>query len=556
MALQDKQIFTLVNDAAYEALGNKDITAKDTGSLVSLGDKILSSETDTEAFYKSLTNRIGRTVIAVRAFEIENRSVMRDEMEWGIVYQKISYRMRNAVENPSWNTNNSDPFDVVPQTEVVQKLFSVLGTFSYEDSIPDYQLFTAFTSESTMGAFISGIYTNMYNAMKLAEANTANLAVNTYMAGALTSGKKPMARNLLAEYMALGNKPAFNSIDAAMRDAEFLKFATKEINDTVKQMQAPSMLFNAEGIARQTTKDKMVVEVLGKFASATASYLEADTYHNELVKLPRYEEVAYWQAPGPEFRFETASEIDVQHKNVNDGKAVNQRGIIAFVHDYDAVASVMYRRRSRSIYNPRAERFNIFEKADKGYAVDLSENGVVFYVSLTDSGYRPDDGGHYPDDGGGHIPEGPDDGGNTRWLDPFGTVADYNLKAFQPLKTNIAASHTIEDGNDFRLPTVIANCIFCQDYAKDFVLNKETIFKFDEHGVSSTSDKFRLLVSNEPYLVNDSPEGKTITAWTYTPVYDSDGIDQFGMKRNGTDTDGVFWRDKINEILARVYHIK
>ena len=380
MAFTVNQIHLMVNDAAKESLGDKAIAVKDTGTLVSLGEQVFDSSKDKEAFYKTLTNRIGRTVIAIRQFEIANRSVMRDEMEWGVIYQKISYKLRNAVENPSWNTTTqADPFDVEPQTEVVQKLFSVMGTYSYEDSIPDYQLYTAFSGESQMGAFISGIYTNMYNALKLAEANTANLAVNTYMAGALKSTKPTMARNLLSEYNTKYTKTL--TVDAALVDIDFLKFASKEINDTVKEMQAPSSIFNAEGVPRQTTKDKMVVEVLGKFASATASYLQADTYHKELVELPRYEEVAYWQAPGTSYAFADVSTIDVQHAKIAEGAEVKQSGIIAFVHDYDAVASVIYRRRSNSIYNPRAERFNIFEKADKGYAVDLSENGVVFYLA-------------------------------------------------------------------------------------------------------------------------------------------------------------------------------
>lgn len=380
MAFTVNQIHLMVNDAAKESLGDKAIAVKDTGTLVSLGEQVFDSSKDKEAFYKTLTNRIGRTVIAIRQFEIANRSVMRDEMEWGVIYQKISYKLRNAVENPSWNTTTqADPFDVEPQTEVVQKLFSVMGTYSYEDSIPDYQLYTAFSGESQMGAFISGIYTNMYNALKLAEANTANLAVNTYMAGALKSTKPTMARNLLSEYNTKYTKTL--TVEAALVDIDFLKFASKEINDTVKEMQAPSSIFNAEGVPRQTTKDKMVVEVLGKFASATASYLQADTYHKELVELPRYEEVAYWQAPGTSYAFADVSAIDVQHAKIAEGAEVKQSGIIAFVHDYDAVASVIYRRRSNSIYNPRAERFNIFEKADKGYAVDLSENGVVFYLA-------------------------------------------------------------------------------------------------------------------------------------------------------------------------------
>lgn len=379
MALTVNQVYQIVNDSAKEALGQQAITVKDSGTLVSLGDKVKLDD-NPELFYKTLTNRIGRTAIAVRDFEIRERSVMRNEMEWGVIYQKISFKPRDAVENPSWKTETqANPYDIEPQTTVVQKLFSVMDTYSYEDSIPDYQLFTAFTSPAAMAAFISGIYTNMYNYLKIAEANLANLAVSTYMAGALSGTKASQKRNLLKEYNDKFTKTL--TVEQALTDASFLKFASKTINDTIKQFTSPSTIFNAEGIVRQTTKDKLVVEVLSQFATATTSYLESDTYHNELVKLPRYEEVNYWQASGTDFSFEDASTIDIQNANINEGAEVKKTGIVAFVHDYDAVASIIYRRRSHSIYNPRAERYNVMEKADKGYAVDLSENGVVFYMA-------------------------------------------------------------------------------------------------------------------------------------------------------------------------------
>lgn len=378
------QIYLMVNDSAAEALGEKAITVKDTGTLVSLGNQVFSSQDDTEQFYKALTDRIGRTVVAIRSFEMSERSVKRDEMEWGIIYQKISYKTHQAVENPSWDvTPQADPFDIDVQTEAVQKLFSRIGTWSYEDSIPDYQLQSAFTSPAAMGAFISGIYINMENAMKIAEEQMANLAVNTYMAGAFLKGTTAQTRNLLAEYNAIADEPT--TAAKALTNVEFLRFASREINTVCQNMRKPSAIYNAEGIARQTTRDNLVVEVLGQFASATASYLQSDTYHKELVALPRYEEVVYWQGSGTGFAFEDVSSINIANKDLavtgNTTGAVSKSGIVAFAHDRDAVASIIYRRRSHSIYNPRAERYNIFEKADKGYAVDLSENGVVFYIA-------------------------------------------------------------------------------------------------------------------------------------------------------------------------------
>lgn len=374
------QIYLMVNDSAKEAVGAQAITAKDTGTLVSLGDVVFSSDTNKEQFYKALTDRVGRTVIAIRALRAKNRSVKRDEMEWGAVYQKISYKWKDAVENPSWDTDTqANPFDVEIGTEAVQKLFSVIGTYSYEDSIPDYQLFTAFTSASAMGAYITGIYTNMSNALELAEENLANLAVSTNIAGVFAKGKATQKRNLLAEYNVLNPEAAITTATALM-DLGFLKYATREIKTVIDNMSTMSTLYNAESMPRHTPTDKQVVEVLSLFASASDTYLQADTYHNDLVKLPNYEKVVYWQGSGTSFAFEDVSAINISNEKIDEAP-VSKTGILAFVHDYDSVASIIYRRRSHSIYNPRAERFNIFEKADTGYAVDLSENAVVFYIA-------------------------------------------------------------------------------------------------------------------------------------------------------------------------------
>lgn len=378
------QIYGMVNDCAKESMGAQAIVVKDTATLVSLGNMVLSSQTDKEKFYNSLVDRIGRTVVAVRQYTPASRKVKRDEMEWGAVYQKISFKTKEASTNPSWNsTSQSNPFDIEVSTEAVQKLFSKIATWEYEDSIPDYQMYTAFTSANAMGAFIGGIYTNIDNSMAIAEDNVANLAVDTFMAGVLIQGKATQKRNLLSEYNTATGETL--TVDKCLRHLDFLKFATREIQIVTQNISKSSYLYNVTNdIARFTPKDKLVVEVLGQFASACDSYLQADTYHNNLVALPNYESVAYWQGSGETFAFDDVSMINIQNVELatesNSTGTIEQGGIVCCVHDYDAVASIIYRKRNHNIYNPQSERLNVFHKADVGFAADLSENGVVFYI--------------------------------------------------------------------------------------------------------------------------------------------------------------------------------
>lgn len=382
------QIYALVNDAAAQAMGSSAIAVQNTSGLVSLGDTVLSSDDNKEQFYKALVDRIGRTIVAVRAYQAKKRSVKKDEMDWGAIYQKISYKKRDAVSNPTWVDNaQADPFDVAIQTEAVQTLFSEIATYSYEDSIPDAQLFTAFTNPQAMGAFISGIYTNMYNYLELTQENLDALAVNTNIVETgMISGAKPLRyRNLLKEYNIAKGYTGDNAGDAltateALMSKDFLKFAAREIKMTLGYLEKFGTKYSYGDIPRHTPKDKQVVEMLGAFASATETYLEADTFHNELVKLPGYEEVAYWQGQG-DSSFSDVSKIIQKSKVDSTTYTVTCADVIAFVHDIDSCASIIYKRRSHSAYNPRSERFNIFEKADQGYAVDITENAVVFTLA-------------------------------------------------------------------------------------------------------------------------------------------------------------------------------
>lgn len=374
------QIYTMVNDATAQMYGSEAITVKDTSSLVSLGEKVLSSETDKDVFFKTLVDRIARTIVAIREFETKERSVKRDAVNWGLFVQKISYKRKTAVENPSYDfTTQANPFDVKPSTEIIQKIFGEnIGIWSYEDVIPYDQMFTAFNSAAEMGAVIAGIYTNINNEYTMAKAALENLAVDTLIAGVIKKGKATQKRNVLAEF----NTANGTSLTApqALKNADFIKYVNREIYTTIGFMQEANELYNLENIIRQTPKDKLVVEILGMYASASAVYLEADTYHNELVKLPRYEEVNYWQGMGTEASFEDVSTIKIKNTGI-DANEISQSGIIACIHDYDAVASFVDKPEVGSMANPRQRCLNVFYQAARNYGVDLSEKCVVFYMA-------------------------------------------------------------------------------------------------------------------------------------------------------------------------------
>ena len=382
-----KQISNIVNDSVKDALGKTEgITTLDSSDIVSMG-KALASHDLYDMFFKSLTNRIAKTVYFVRVYEGSKRSVLRDEHEFGAFIQKTYTEMPDAVDNATWNESvaktfhQASPYDVEATIGVSSLIFGGKGTWTIEIVRPIEQIKSAFLDNASMMRFIDSIYIAIQNSFKLEEERLTALAVNTSMASCLSGG---VSRNLLAEYNA---KHADNplTVESALENADFLKFASKEINLTVKNMAVLSTAFNKAKYTTFTSKENLVVEMLNHFASASDMYLQADTFHNELTKLPNFENVPFWQSSGNKFDFTTCSSIDITNKQlISDGNEtgnVKQSGIICFIHDTENVACYFGNRRTWDLPNPRSEVIVHGEKAEKGYSVDDHANAVVFYMA-------------------------------------------------------------------------------------------------------------------------------------------------------------------------------
>lgn len=392
MAYIAQQIKTLLNDVIEDLTGQSAaIQDIDTTDIVSMGKAISSMEL-LEGWYGKLVNRLAKTVYFVRVYDPKRaRSILRDEHEYGAFVQKVYYTAPDFVDNPEYGIPSSgsytqhSPYDVSAVVAVDAKIFGGQGTFALEIIRPVDQIRSAFLSDSEMMRFIDGIYLTIENKLKLAEEALVSTAVCTAMAADINGGN---VRNLLTEYNTLHeDDTGFVALTAAqaLTDADFLKFASKEINQLISYMEDMSTAYNVNGYMTFTDRDNLVVEMLADAAAAFDTYASADTFHNELIALPRYEKVNKWQFTGQSGKgFDNLSSIDIIHDDfksvTNVTGEITETGIIAFVHDIEHVAAYFGHRRSWEKYNERDDIYIHGETARKGYAVDLNANGMVFIV--------------------------------------------------------------------------------------------------------------------------------------------------------------------------------
>lgn len=375
------QVYSIINSVTSQMYGETAVAVTDLTGLIQLGDSVLASNTSKDKFLDTLVDRIGKTIISQRAYSADVLSVMNDAFEFGAILQKIYVEPIQATASKQWNLTNGASVDqyVIAKPTVHQKLFADIVSWNVTITIPDIQLKSAFTDAVQMAVFIDAIFLAMRNSMEvqlesLVEMTYCNFIGERIVDTAVNSGHTVI--NLLTDYNTLFTKTLTPAL--AMADTEFLKFASMTINLYLERMGKMSTLFNSAGYKRFTTKDNARVTMLMDFVSAVTTYLQSNTYHDELVALPNYNKVPYWQGSGEAFGFANTGKVDIV---TSDGYTLAQDGVVCLITDIEALGLTIDNRRSKSAYNNDGEYTNYFEKADMGYFNDLSENGIVFIVS-------------------------------------------------------------------------------------------------------------------------------------------------------------------------------
>lgn len=382
-----KQIYSFVNDATKQAVGEEVILAEDLSNIIDVGKAIFNANA-LDNYTRTLVDRIGKEIFVARKYEGFSPSILMDSWEYGSVVEKIRCESPDAVENPSWKLTDGTVYeqDKFTAPKISVKFFNSKTTFEVPISIAERQVRESFLSADKLNGFIEMIYTALDNGMTLkfdemAQRLITNMVAETihadYGTDALSSKSGVKAVNLLKLYNTQFGTTL--SVAGALYDKAFLQFASLTVSKYVKRMQKMSTLFNISGTKKFTSRDLLHVILLSDYADATASYLSSSTYHDELVKLPKYEEVPYWQATGTSYG--ENGQINVA-KIASDGKtAVSIEGILlGVIFDQDALGMTNYNKRVPSHRNDHAEFWNLWYKQDCSYFNDLDENFVCFFI--------------------------------------------------------------------------------------------------------------------------------------------------------------------------------
>ena len=386
--MEMKQIYGIINTVSQEVLGESVLVQEDLGNIVDVGTAVFDNNSF-DKFVRSLVDHIGRVVFVDRVYRGRVPSIVRSGWEYGAVLEKLAVKLPEAQENESWDLQSGTSYDpnVFIAPVVTAHFYNKKVTFEIQISIVERQFRSAFSSGSQAASFIAMIFNAIENSMTikldaLIMRTICNMIGETvyddFGANAITGGSGVKAVNVLYLYNQTVDQADALTAANCMQSPAFLRFASNLMKMYKDRLAVESTLFNIDGEPRFTPADRLHFVVLSEFAAGVESYLQSDTFHDEMVALPEYESVPFWQGSGTGYAFTDTGKVYVTTAS-NHAETVT--GVLGVMFDSDAAAVCNMERRTTSQYNAKGEFTNNFFKMDCQYLNSLQENFVVFFAA-------------------------------------------------------------------------------------------------------------------------------------------------------------------------------
>ena len=369
--MEELQIFNIVNDVTDQALGRADLKVTTEQGLISLGKTVLDSNTYADDFLNTLVKRIGKTIISYRAYQNTFNSLMKTDLEWGAVLQKIKVVMPKAEEDESYNLTNGQSIDhyKIAKPQAKQKLFITDSPYQFHITIQRVHLKEAFTSTNAMASFISAIYGEVQNAIEVALENLGRNCVCNRIAE--TTGDRVI--NLKTLYNTETGKTLQTANDC-FHDPDFLRFAIATIKTYSKKMRSMNSLFNEEQFDRHTPLVDQKLYVISDFETRLETVVEYAAFNEQYVKLNGFEEVAFWQALKTPYSVKVAKASDNVEKTVDN--------VVAVLGDRDGLGLYNQEMWTQTTpMNAAGGYYNTYWHEKQLWFNDLSEQFLVFTLN-------------------------------------------------------------------------------------------------------------------------------------------------------------------------------
>lgn len=367
-----EQIYELVNSVNEQAFGESSLTVTDTSALISLGNTVLSSSSNTEAFINTLAQRIGKTILRFREYKNKLGDMVINDFEYGAILQKIKVVMPEAEEDEMYGLTDGNSVDhyKVSKPEAIQKLFVTRTPYQFHITIQRETLKEAFTSADAMGSFVGIVFGEVRNAIEVSLENLSRVTLATAIAE--TGGT---AREI--KLVTLYNTETGESLTEAtcLHDADFLAWAVGQINTMRDSFNDMSTQHNDGSVATFTPDSDIRLRILSPFLRRLETVVQYKAFHENLVKADGVvTSLNFWQSE------ETPMGVNI--KRPSDSVATTVSNVIGMMSDKDAMG--VYKKDETVLTTPvnaAGAYYNTYWHEKQLRFIDKSENIVIFTLN-------------------------------------------------------------------------------------------------------------------------------------------------------------------------------
>lgn len=371
------QIATILNTINTEVAEGAALVNEDLSNIVDVGTAVFSASWQ-DNYVKALIDQIGKMVFVDRPYAGYAPSILRSDWEYGSILAKVRAKDFDAKDNPSWQLTPGqtvNQFEYNPP-EVKQTFWNKKEAWQIDCSFAEEQVKSAFRSAGQLNAFFSMVESTIDNSRTSKMDALVMRTINYLIATKINDG------NGVIPLLTLYNAQYGTTLTAAAAttDAQFLRYLAYIMLDVKDRLKVRTTAYNMGGTGYPTyTPDSRLHVVLNSaYGRAIDVFMEADTYHKELVDVGSYETVPFWQGSGPSYSMADRTKIDV---TLDADTTVSESYVVGVMFDEDAAAINNTNMRVTSAYNANGEYYNNFYKVETSCMIDAAENAVVFTLT-------------------------------------------------------------------------------------------------------------------------------------------------------------------------------
>lgn len=381
--LTNTQIDNIVNTSYLQFTGQEG-----TDVTLDLSQFADTGTTDPTVARERFTGALAGAIIRNWYTDVSYRSSYDDDFyedsaSFGAILQVVSASVPEVKDNSAWKDFVSGITTVGQYTVylpvVESTYYTKQSSWELPITITGTQWNQAFRSREALNDFVSYLWVCVDNALVQHMKDLNNLNKCNFIAEKIHYASQEDATgihkiNFVEEFAKDRGIDHNFSVKDFLQTPEALLYMSEQMRLYVGYLQEQTALFNTQGKVRFTPKDRLVVQILDFIEKRIETVAMSDTFHDEMVALPRHKSVPAWQTLAST-DFETISSINVK---IDDNTTVNQSGIIGFICDKWAIIHTIVSNRVGS------QHFGIedltlyaYQHTDK-FMNNLSMNAIVF----------------------------------------------------------------------------------------------------------------------------------------------------------------------------------